>query len=76
MGTLLLELGAYVFSGTAGINIALAPLMPQREGTQSRFAAFKAAWEDAARLYVIVIILLALGAIWEMTGLFLLIRPS
>jgi uncharacterized membrane protein SpoIIM required for sporulation len=76
MGTLLLELGAYVFSGAAGINIALAPLMPQREGTQSRLAAFKAAWKDAAHLYVIVIVLLALGAIWEMTGLFLLIRPS
>ena len=76
MGTLLLEMGAYVFSGAAGINIALAPLMPKREGTQSRSGAFKAAWKDAARLYVIVIILLALGAVWEMTGLLLLIRPS
>lgn len=71
MGTLILELGAYVFSGAAGINIALAPILPRRYGVQSRWAAFKMAWKDAARIYVIVIILLALGAIWEMTGIFL-----
>jgi len=73
-GTMLLELGAYVFSGAAGINIALAPIFPGRQGVQSRWVAFKAACRDAARVYVIVIILLALGAVWEMTGLFLLIR--
>lgn len=75
-GTLLLELGAYVFSGAAGIHIALAPLMPRRFGVHNRWSAFKAAWADAARIYVIVIILLALGAIWEMTGIFLLTRPT
>ena len=76
MGTLLLELGAYVFSGAAGISIALAPIFPGRQGVQSRWAAFKAAWRDAARVYVIVIILLALGATWEMTGIFLLMKPT
>jgi hypothetical protein len=74
MGTIVLELGAYVFSGAAGINIALAPILPKRYGTASRWVAFKMAWKDAARIYVIVIVLLALGAIWEMTGLFLVLR--
>ena len=74
MGTMILELGAYVFSGAAGIKIALAPIMPKRYGAQSRWVAFKMAWKDAARIYVIVIVLLALGAIWEMTGLFLVLR--
>jgi hypothetical protein len=73
-GTMILELGAYVFSGAAGINIALAPILPTRYGVQSRWAAFKMAWKDAARIYVIVIILLALGAIWEMTGIFIVLR--
>ena len=72
-GTMILELGAYVFSGAAGIHIALAPIIPRRYGAQSRLAAFKTAWKDAARIYVIVVVLLALGAIWEMTGIFLLL---
>jgi uncharacterized membrane protein SpoIIM required for sporulation len=75
-GTMILELGAYVFSGAAGIHIALAPIMPKRLGAQKRWEAFKMAWKDAMRIYVIVIILLALGAIWEMTGILLLLRPS
>jgi uncharacterized membrane protein SpoIIM required for sporulation len=75
-GTMILELGAYVFSGAAGIHIALAPIMPKRYAVQSRWAAFKAAWKDAARVYVIVVILLALGAMWEMTGILLALRPT
>jgi uncharacterized membrane protein SpoIIM required for sporulation len=75
-GTMMLELGAYVFSGAAGIHIALAPIMPKRYGEESRWGAFKVAWKDAARIYVIVIILLGLGAIWEMTGIFLLLPRS
>ncbi len=74
MGTMILELGAYVFSGAAGINIALAPVLPRRYGVQSRWAAFKMAWKDAARVFIIVLILLGLGAVWEMTGLFLVLR--
>jgi uncharacterized membrane protein SpoIIM required for sporulation len=76
LGTMVLELGAYVFSGAAGINIALAPILPRRYGTQSRWVAFKMAWKDAGKIYVIVVVLLALGAVWEMTGLFLLLRPT
>lgn len=73
MGTLILELGQYVFSGAAGINIATAPLFPKRYGV-SRIAAFKRAWVDAGRVFIIVAVLLILGAIWEMTGLFLITR--
>ncbi len=76
LGTMILELGAYVFSGAAGIYIALAPIMPRRYGVQSRWAAIKTAWKDTAKIYVIVIILLALGAIWEMTGILLVLRPT
>jgi hypothetical protein len=76
LGTMVLELGAYVFSGAAGIHIALAPILPRRYGTESRGMAFKNAWRDSVRVYPIVIILLALGAVWEMTILFLIIRPS
>jgi len=76
LGTMILELGAYVFSGAAGINIAVAPILPRRYGTQSRWMAFKMAWKDAAKIYLIVVILLALGAVWEMTGLFLALRPT
>jgi uncharacterized membrane protein SpoIIM required for sporulation len=76
LGTMIIELGAYVFSGAAGINIALAPILPRRYGTQSRWMAFKMAWKDAAKIYLIVVILLALGAAWEMTGLFLVLRPT
>jgi uncharacterized membrane protein SpoIIM required for sporulation len=76
LGTMILELGAYVFSGAAGINIALAPILPRRYGKQSRWMAFTMAWKDAAKIYLIVVILLALGAAWEMTGIFLVLRPT
>jgi hypothetical protein len=75
-GTLVLEWGAYVFSGAAGIHIALAPIMPRRYGVQGKWSASKTAWKETARVYVIVVILLALGAIWEMTGILLALRPS
>jgi len=74
MGTLILELGAYVFSAAAGINIALAPVLPERYAVRSRLAALKAAWVDAASLFPIVAVLLILGAVWEMTGLFLMLH--
>ncbi|MEM3736784.1 MAG: stage II sporulation protein M [Candidatus Bathyarchaeia archaeon] len=74
VGTAVLELGAYVFSTAAGTNIALSILFPRRHNTESRKAAFKEAWKDAGRLFIIVVILLTLGAVWEMTGLYLLIH--
>ena len=76
MTTLLLEWGAYVFSAAAGINISLSTIFPSRYQVDSRWIAFKEAWKDAGRIYVIVIILLALGAIWEMVGLGIYISMS
>lgn len=76
VGTMILELGAYVFSGAAGINIALASVFPRRYQVDSRLKAFKESWKDAAEIFVIVTILLVLGAVWEMTGLFLLIHST
>lgn len=76
VGTMILELGAYVFSGAAGINIALASVFPRRYQVDSRWKAFKEAWRDAAGIFVIVAILLVLGAVWEMAGLFLLIHST
>ena len=73
LGTLILELGAYVFSATAGINISLSTIFPGRYQTESRWTAFKEAWKDAGRIYILVIILLTLGAIWEMVGIYFLI---
>ncbi|WP_455369720.1 stage II sporulation protein M [[Eubacterium] cellulosolvens] len=72
LGTLILELGAYVFSATAGINLSLSIIFPNRYFSENRKNAFKEAWKDAGRLYIIVVILLLAGAIWEMTGLYLL----
>lgn len=71
LGTAFLELGAYVFSATAGINISLSSVFPKRYQTQSGWVAFKESWKDAARIYVIVIVLLALGAIWETVGIYI-----
>lgn len=71
LGTAILELGAYVFSAVAGINISLSTIFPKRYEVDSRWVAFKEAWKDAGRIYVIVVILLALGAIWEMVGIYI-----
>jgi len=71
-GTLILELGAYVFSGASGIALSLATVFPKRYGADTRWGAFKKTWRDVATLYVVVVVLLLTGAIWEMTGLFLL----
>jgi hypothetical protein len=72
-GTLILELGGYVFSAAGGIALSLATVFPNRYGVKSRWLAFRKAWRDVARLYLIVIGLLLVGAVWEMTGLFLLL---
>ena len=76
LGTLILELGAYVFSAAAGINISLSTIFPSRYQVDSRWIAFKEAWKDTSRIYVIVAILLALGAIWEMVGIYITIPTN
>ncbi|MEM4245950.1 MAG: hypothetical protein QW390_01490 [Candidatus Bathyarchaeia archaeon] len=72
VGTLILELGGYVFSAAAGMGIAISTLRPRLFNASSRMGAFKAAWAEAARIYVLVATLLAAGAVWEITGLFVL----
>ncbi|MEM3407556.1 MAG: hypothetical protein QXY18_04575 [Nitrososphaerota archaeon] len=72
IGTLFLEFGAYVFSASAGINIGLSIIFPKRYFTDNRFEAFKKSLKDCLKIYIIVSILLLLGAIWEMTGTFLI----
>lgn len=74
IGTLILELGAYVFSAAAGVNISLSTVFPSRYGVESRLIAFKEAWKDALKVYIIVMILLAVGAAWEMTGIYVSTR--
>jgi hypothetical protein len=72
IGTLLLEVGAYVFSAAAGINISLSTVFPSRNRVVNKWVAFKESWKDASSVYVIVIILLGIGALWEMIGLYVL----
>lgn len=72
-GTLILELGAYVFSGAAGMALSIATVFPTRYGVQSRWVAFRTAWIDVGRLYLVVAGLLLPAAIWEMTGLFVVL---
>jgi hypothetical protein len=71
LGTAILELGAYVFSTAAGINISLSTIFPNRYQVDGRWVAFKEAWQDAIKIYLIIAILLALGAIWEMVGIYI-----
>jgi uncharacterized membrane protein SpoIIM required for sporulation len=74
VGTLILELGGYVFSGAAGINLSMSLVFPKRYGVEGRWLAFRKAWSDTAWIYLVVVGLLLAGAVWEMAGLFLLLR--
>jgi hypothetical protein len=68
----IIGLFANVLAAAAGVNLAIASAYPRRYNTQSRLAAFTRAWKDAARIYVIVILLFVLYAILEVTAPFLL----
>ncbi len=65
--TLLLEFGGYILSSVAGIVIGLAILFPDRYGTKGRLSALRKAIEEAGLIYIMVIILLFIGAVWEMS---------
>lgn len=71
LGTLFLELSAYVFSASAGINISLSIIFPQKFFTNNRFEAFKKSLKDSLKIYLVISILLMFGALWEMIGIFL-----
>lgn len=60
-----LEWITYVIATVAGFNIGLSVLIPKRQDTTSRWKAFKLAWRDAGRLYIIIFIILAFQAVFE-----------
>lgn len=60
-----LEWSTYVISSVVGVNIGLSVLIPKRQGVVSRWKAFKLAWRDAGRLYVVIVIILAFQAVFE-----------
>ncbi|MHC4739860.1 MAG: hypothetical protein ACYS9Y_13220 [Planctomycetota bacterium] len=60
-----LEWVTYVIASAAGINISLSVLMPKRQGVATRWKAFRLAWRDAGRLYVIILIILSFQAVFE-----------
>ena len=68
-GTFILEFGAYSISSAIGTDAGLSLLFPGRKGTESRWEALKAAVREGRELYLLVVILLFAGAIWEMTWL-------
>jgi len=65
-GTFILEFGAYCLSSVAGTDIGLSIIWPSRKGTNSRKEAFLISVREAKRLYLLVIIILFLAAVWEM----------
>ncbi|MFA5865851.1 MAG: stage II sporulation protein M [Phycisphaerae bacterium] len=60
-----LEWVTYVIATAAGANIGLSVIFPKRQGVSSRWQAFKHAWGDAGRLYLIIVLLLAVQAVFE-----------
>ncbi len=68
-GTFLLEFGAYALSSAVGADIGLAIIWPERKGNFTRKQAVKESIRNGLNLYVLVIMLLFLGAVWEMSML-------
>ncbi|MHC4644581.1 MAG: hypothetical protein ACYTBJ_03700 [Planctomycetota bacterium] len=60
-----LEWVTYVIASVAGVNVGLSVLVPKRHGVTSRWKAFRLAWRDAGRLYIIIVIILAFQAVSE-----------
>ncbi len=69
--TLVFEFGGYILSSVAGIVIGLSILFPGRYGRDRR-EAIGTALREAGYIYIMVIIFLFLGAVWEMTTIHLL----
>jgi len=62
---LFLECITYVIATAAGANIGLSIIFPKRQAVSSRWQGFKRAWGDAGRLYLIIVLILALQAVFE-----------
>ena len=60
-----LEWITYPIATVAGLNLGLSVLFPKRQATTSRWLAFKQAWRDAGRLYLLIAMILAVQAICE-----------
>ncbi len=64
-GTFILEFGAYSISSAIGMDLGLTLIYPARKGVDTRRKAF-AIWKAGAKkLYLLVFLLLFLGAVWE-----------
>jgi uncharacterized membrane protein SpoIIM required for sporulation len=72
IGTLILEFGGYILSSAVGLSMTLRFLRPKRYNYSSRKEAFIDSWRLTGRVYLLVVITLFCGALWEMTGIFLL----
>jgi len=68
-GTAIFEFSAYSLSSALGTDVGLCLLFPHRRGTDSRITAIKTTLQEGLWLYVIVAILLFIGAIWEISWL-------
>ncbi len=68
-GTFILEFGAYCLSSAVGTDIGLSIIWPSRKGTKSRKEALLRAIKNGAWLYVLVILILFVAAIWEISWL-------
>ena len=60
-----LEWITYPLATVAGLNVGLSVLFPKRQATTSRWLAFKQAWRDAGRLYLVIAMILAVQAVCE-----------
>ena len=60
-----LEWITYVLSAAAGTSIGLAVLFPRRVERQTRWSAFKHALSQAGSLYVVIVVILAAQAAFE-----------
>jgi len=60
-----LEWVAYVLSAAAGTSIGLAVLFPKRVERSTRWSAFKRALSQAGSLYVVIVVILAVQAVFE-----------
>ncbi len=68
-GTFVLEFGAYCFSSVAGTEIGLAIIKALLQRRLPSFGELSEAFRFSSLLYVPVIILLFVGALWEMSWL-------
>ncbi len=75
-GTAILEFGAYSLSSALGTDLGLSLIFPGRKGTRSRWEAIRISFREGIWLYVLVAILLFVGAIWEISWLHYLGPPS